>query len=1270
MEDEFNYVRDGNFYSWTLKSLLENTNDYVFIKDKDLVYRGASKAVMRLLGMENEERIEGKTDYDIFPRDTAEKYRAEDMRILGGMGDIEGLVESLPDRDGNMRWARTRKSALLGAGGDIIGICGTSRDIELGAASDFDGGKVKNYLDLIDHIPGGVGLLHARDGAFYLDFANSGCFEAQHNTRESWAEYMNGRIMEVIYEPDRQAVIDEYARVAASPGETGSADYRVFGTDGKLHWVNIRFRTGYKNDGIQYYYSTYTDLDAKKQAEQKLFDSTETLRETINNSDIQYFTYFPERRHISIYALNSHYSVLPKEWDDYPESFIAYIKPSDADAAAYRDMVRRIHEGDNQAECTIQMAYEGAYLWLKVKLTAVRDENGQLVKALGYSVDVTARKKAEERLRQERLRLKSLEGDIFEAFSFNITKNSSPEILTRDGLMLSDPIDEKALNKALAICPELKNSPRDTRDILLRAAARIPDTTERERFIAACSGSALRAAFSQGHYSSELRYRRRIGQVVHRVSTTAEVLPDPETGDLIAFFYTRDINSSSIGEEIKAHIMGKKYESVSYLDLQSGRMHIESAAGAADAGLEGLLYADALNEAAERSVHEDEKDSFLSKLSLASVLAALEENAVYTIFFTKNERDEALPGSPCRRMQNDVFYLDGSRDVIVFLLTDVTAVFEQERESREKLAAALAAAEQASVAKTEFLSRMSHEIRTPMNAIIGLDAIALQAKELSPALEDNLRKIGISARFLLSLINDILDMSRIESGRMALKNESFSFEQLINGINTIMYEQCRENGLDYDCVLKTGTEDSYIGDATKLQQVLINILGNAVKFTPCGGKIHFMVTRLTQTKQTARMRFEISDTGIGIDEDFLPQLFEPFLQEERGLTSVYGGTGLGLAISKNIVNLMGGDISVRSIKNVGSEFTVEVELGLSPDAVRRRALLSPGLRPLDTLIVDDDVIVCRHTQLVLAEAGMKAEWVDSGAGAVEKVAHHRRKLCDYDLILLDWQMPDMDGIETARRIREIAGPDVTIIIMTAYGWADIEARAKAAGVDRFMRKPVFVSSLAKTYENIILGKEDNESAHEAPQFDFSGRRVLLAEDNDINAEIARNILELKGIEVDAAKNGAEAAEAFARSEQGYYDLILMDVRMPVMDGLEAARAIRAMHRKDSRSVPILAMTANAFQEDVVLSLEAGMNAHLAKPIEPEELYRAIAEALGMLPNLFSKLPQGARNAFLRQLLFYMPDWEFDVSPGFSRSRGARSGWPLMRRFSAFSREIR
>ncbi len=600
-------------------------------------------------------------------------------------------------------------------------------------------------------------------------------------------------------------------------------------------------------------------------------------------------------------------------------------------------------------------------------------------------------------------------------------------------------------------------------------------------------------------------------------------------------------------------------------------------------------------------LHPDDKEHVLREFN--ETISDYTGQKTYDVEYrllTKNRgyRWYRAVGKPTRRP-------DGSPISYIGVFIDITERKEMMQElahQRESLSIALEEANQANKAKTAFLSNMSHEIRTPMNAIIGLDRIALNDPGISETTREHLEKIGLSAQHLLSIINDILDMSRIESGRMTVKNEEFSFAKLLAQVNTIISGQCRDKGIDYECHVKGAVDDYYIGDEMKLRQVMINILGNAVKFTPEGGSVTFVVETIARFNGRSTLRFAISDTGIGMSQDFLPRLFDAFSQEDSSRTNRYGSTGLGMAITKSIIELMNGTISVESEKHKGTTFTVTVTL---IDCDRKSIDEDENdMLPheLCVLVIDDDPIACEHAQLVLGQVGVNCEKALSGAEGLQmaKVRHARRD--PYDLILVDWRMPDMDGVETTRQIRAAVGSETPVIILTSYNWDDIADEAKSAGVDTFVAKPLFAEKVLDEFR-AAFRKKNAKLVRETA--DLKGRRILLAEDVSVNAEIMIMVLSMREMEVDHAENGRIAVEKFEEHEEGYYDAILMDMRMPEMDGLEATRRIRAMSRADAKSIPIIALTANAFDEDVQHSMQAGLNAHLSKPVEPDVLFETL-----------------------------------------------------------------
>ena len=539
-------------------------------------------------------------------------------------------------------------------------------------------------------------------------------------------------------------------------------------------------------------------------------------------------------------------------------------------------------------------------------------------------------------------------------------------------------------------------------------------------------------------------------------------------------------------------------------------------------------------------------------------------------------------------------------------LTIIDTEMRDAMAKNKALGEALAAAEEANKAKTAFLSSMSHEIRTPMNAIIGLDSLALRNTSLPPETRTYLEKIGGSAQHLLGLINDILDMSRIESGRLVLRKEEFSFSDMLEQLNTMVMSQCKEKGLHYECKVTGGVNDYYIGDDMKLKQVLINILSNAIKFTDAPGNVTLTVERIAVYDDHSTMKFIIKDTGIGMDAAFIPKVFDAFTQEDSGRSNRYGSAGLGMAITKNIVELMNGTISVESEKGVGTEFTVVITLTNSQHQGPATYYVDP--KEMRILVVDDEEIAAEHARIVLDEAGIKADTCYDGRTALQMLDVQHAKHEPYNLVLLDWKMPEMDGIAVAKEIRRRYDKETTVIILTSFNWDEIMDEVLHIDVDSFLSKPLFASNVIEEFERIVR-KNNMSLFKEKKRAELKGRRILMAEDNEINAEIMKEIIQVREAEIDHAENGRIVLEMFEKSPVGYYDAILMDVRMPEMDGLEATAAIRALDKPDAKTIPIIALSANAFDEDVQRSLQAGMNAHLSKPVVSERLYQTLEELI-------------------------------------------------------------
>ena len=658
--------------------------------------------------------------------------------------------------------------------------------------------------------------------------------------------------------------------------------------------------------------------------------------------------------------------------------------------------------------------------------------------------------------------------------------------------------------------------------------------------------------------------------------------------------------------------LGSEYYSILLVDVATDTVSTYRAYGedgeAIDRHFDNNLrhWTDGVKSYAMHLVVDDDKVNFLEKLSLPYI----KDNRGHDYSFTYG-----------KKLDGDIFYLqarvayvdtsDGGW-VAVVGTRNIDDLIKKEKKQEAALREAYYAAESASKAKTDFLSSMSHDIRTPMNGIIGMTAIAASHLDDKERVKDSLEKITKASRHLLSLINEVLDMNKIESGKVQLAEDEFNLSDLIENLINMTSSQITEHNHTLNVNVSGVQHENVIGDSLRIQKIFTNLMGNAVKFTPDGGRIRLTISeRPSRQEKVGCYEFVFEDNGIGMSEEFMDHIFEPFTRAEDGSERRTQGTGLGMTISRNIARMMGGDIKVESTLGVGSIFTVTIYLKLQD----KNENLEKRFVDLDVLVADDDELSLESSLDILSSMGMKVEGVNNGKDAVEKVVSRHSEGLDFFAAILDWKMPGMDGIEATRKIRQKVGNDVPIIIISAYDWSEIEEDAKRAGANAFIGKPLFKSRLEKTFSS-ILGKEEEKpvdkyiSLSDLEALKLQGKRALVVEDNDLNMEIACEILKTTGMSIETAIDGIEAVDLITSSPDGYYDIVFMDIQMPKMNGYDATRAIRAQNRPYLKQVPIIAMTANAFAEDVQAARTVGMNWHISKPLELHALKSVLERFIG------------------------------------------------------------
>ena len=629
-----------------------------------------------------------------------------------------------------------------------------------------------------------------------------------------------------------------------------------------------------------------------------------------------------------------------------------------------------------------------------------------------------------------------------------------------------------------------------------------------------------------------------------------------------------------------------------------------------------------LQKQSDSAVNESSAENPVEKFS-----AALKKHEEYTAILEVNGEERQIYGislpysewylvsvMPYTILDNAIHNLGSQRifmtllscaSVLIILTVIFLRYFSITRSQMNELEKARQVALEANKAKSEFLANMSHDIRTPMNAIVGMTAIAAAHIDDRKQVENCLRKITLSSKHLLGLINDVLDMSKIESGKLTLATEQISLKEVVEGIVNIMQPQVKTKKQTFDIHVKNILTENVWCDGVRLNQVLLNLLSNATKYTPEGGSIHLSLFEENSPKgeRYVRIYIKVKDNGIGMSPDFLKRIYESYSRADGARIHKTEGAGLGMAITKYIVDAMEGTIDIQSEPDKGTEFLLTFDFEKA-DAMNMDMVLPSW----NMLVVDDDELLCRTAMDALKSIGIKAEWTLSGEKAIELVNEHHKRREDYQIILLDWKLPGMDGIQVAKEIRHNLGDEVPILLISAYDWSEFEAEAREAGISGFISKPLFKSTLYYALRQ-YMGTETENGQTSNPNSDLSGRRILIAEDNELNWEVANELLSDLGVELDWAEDGQICLDKFQKSPEGYYDAVLMDIRMPHMTGYEATKMIRGLNHPDALSIPIIAMSADAFSDDIQHCLECGMNGHIAKPIDIMEVTRLLKRFL-------------------------------------------------------------
>ncbi|MEF9983021.1 MAG: PAS domain-containing protein [Oscillospiraceae bacterium] len=912
---------------------------------------------------------------------------------------------------------------------------------------------VKKYETLVNSVPGGVIMYHL-DGTFTPIVLSDRVYELSGMTKEEYLAATCDTMLDILHPDDRQGFIDA-VNVARDNRDKFDYTYRVLQKNGSYRWTHISGKVMDTNDNFPTLYAVLIDINEQIKTEHALRESESRYAAAVRSSNINIGEYDYATDTMYIFSKSPKVNQFKSIVNNYTKNVISSEHISNESATLLYHVLEELKNGapEMSADFWIRNKYGDEFWCERVVYTNSFDEGGKPVKAYCVGRDITNEKEAEKRYYEERSYREAVQKATMSSINMNLTQNTI--------------LDFKSIFNSVNAYMSNAKTAQDYFDNVCRELSSVE---MQKKYISNFSCDALLWDFANGKTTISMEFTRRIEKRLYWVMVTVNMMKR-ENGDIIAFLYSTDITNERTMQNIMNTVVTTDYDFLVVADVPQNTSVRYSQK---NIGNNYLIESDHFIEDSQNYVRlyicPEDVERVLKEMEPKNVLAHLDSESFYSIFYSVPNSEGSISKKQLR-----FSYIDREQQCILLTRVDITAAVEEQEKKNKELMEAVTMAERANAAKSEFLSHISHEIRTPMNAILGMDQLASQRLNDPEFVGECIKKSQYASRYLLQLINDILDMSKIENSKIAIKNEPIVWQPFLNSINTIINTQAEIKGVKYVITQFENCKNSYMGDAVRLQQILINILSNAVKFTPKNGEVHLDISQISADEKVVNICFKISDTGIGINEEFLPDIFKPFSQEHSGTRSGYGGSGLGLAISNNLVGLMKGNISVESIVGKGTTFRVEIPFEISKN------------------------------------------------------------------------------------------------------------------------------NSEKNIEVI--------NAHNNTDYDFRGKKILLVEDHPLNVLVATKLLEHKNAYVDVAENGKMGVEMFANAPEYHYDAILMDIRMPIMDGLQATEAIRHLDNQWAKIVPIIAMSANAFDDDVVKSKNAGMNAHLAKPIEAGMFYQVLYELM-------------------------------------------------------------